>query len=172
MNRLDLAPENSLATLLKYLEDAIEQFKQKQRHSGASGMLGYFVDSGLTWDETETLPDTGDPFFFESAGFEIIFTASGKQPFPIADIYMDLFFNGTDEENRPIELPNGFYGYEDGVATVTMFQLDPEYDVSYSDNETQYRWTFDFSWSRYVTYYMKVYVAGSSDGTVEVNRIY
>lgn len=165
MSRLDLLPNNAVAAWLRELEDTIRDFKKKQRHSGLSGLRGYFVDSGNTWDKTGTVSNS----FRE---FEIIFTASGKQPFPIENVQVDIRFGGTADANKPRELPNGFWGYDDGVNFASVDNRNPQFDVNYSDNETQYRWTFSFNISGTLPYYLKAYVAGSSDGTVVVNQTY
>lgn len=166
MTRLELDPVNQLATLLKQAEDDLQQLKTKQRHSGLSGMLGYFVKTNNTWDITGSCSNSGgDPGYRE---FEIIFTSSGKQPFPIENVQLDIRFGGTGEANKPKELPNGFWGYDDGVNFAGMFDRNPEFDKSYSGNETQYRWTFGFNVFGTLPYYIKVYAAGSSDGTISV----
>lgn len=168
MNRLDLAPENQLATLLQQAEDAIEQIKRKQRYSGVSGLRGYFVETNNTWDITGSASNGGgDPGYRE---FQIIFTASGKQPFPIENVQLDIRFGGTGEKNKPKELPNGFWGYDDGTNFASMFDRNPQYDKSYNGNKTQYRWTFGFNVFGTLPYYIKVYAAGSSDGTIAVNQ--
>lgn len=169
MNRLDLLPDNSFGTLLHDLETTIQGFKKKQRHSGLSGMRGYFVESNDTWDIISSASNTGgDPGYRD---FEIIFTASGKQPFPIENVVLDIRFGGTDESNKPIELPNGFWGYDGGANEAFMFDRNPEFDKSYSGSETQYRWTFGFNVFGTLSYYIKVYAAGSSDGEIEVNQV-
>ena len=50
MSRLELLPENQLAALLKQAEDDLREIKNKQQHSGLSGLLGYFVSTDDTWD--------------------------------------------------------------------------------------------------------------------------
>lgn len=168
MSRLDLLPNNALAAWLKELEDTIRDFKNKQRHSGLSGLRGYFVQTENTWDISSSASNSGgDPGYRE---FEIIFTASGKQPFPIENVQLDIRFGGTGEGNKPEELPNGFWGYDDGTNFASMFERNPQFDKTYSDNETQYRWTFGFNVFGTLSYYIKVYAAGSSDGTIEVNQ--
>lgn len=165
MSRLDLLSNNTLATLLRDLEDTVRSFKNKQSHSGLSGLRGYFVDTGNTWDKTGSVSNS----FRE---FEIIFTASGKQPFPIENVQLDIRFGGTADANKPRELPNGFWGYDDGTNFASIDDRNPKFDKSYSGNETQYRWTFSFNISGTLSYYLKAYVAGSSDGEVTVNQTY
>lgn len=168
MTRIDLDPDNQLATLLKQVEDDIREFKTKQRHSGVSGLRGYFVETDNTWDIISSASNGGgDPGYRE---FEIIFTSSGKQPFPIENVQLDIRFGGTAESNKPIELPNGFWGYDDGVNFASMFDRNPEFDKTYSASETQYRWTFGFNVFGTLPYYIKVYAAGSSDGTILVRQ--
>jgi len=164
MSRLELLPENQLAALLKQAEDDLREIKNKQQHSGLSGLLGYFVSTDDTWDISSSVTD----FYRE---FEIIFTASGKQPFPIENVQLDIRFGGTGEANKPIELPNGLWGYDDGVNFAGMFTRNPDFDKSYSGSETQYRWTFGFNVTGTLPYYIKAYVSGSSDGSVVVNQI-
>lgn len=164
MNRLDLQPDQYLATILKQAEDQLREIKNKQGYSGAAGLQGYFVSTDDTWDISSSVTD----YFRE---FEIIFTASGKQPFPIELVQLDIRFGGTGDANKPEELPNGAWGYDDGVNFVVMFERNPEFDVTYSANETTYRWTFGFSVTGTLTYFIKAYVSGSSDGTVEVNQV-
>jgi len=52
-----------------------------------------------------------------------------------------------------------------------MFDRNPEFDKTYSGNETQYRWTFGFNVFGTLSYYIKVYAAGSSDGEIEVSQV-
>lgn len=166
MNRLDLSPENQLATLLKQVEDDLREQKNKQRYSGVAGLRGYFVSTEDTWDISSSASNGGgDPGYRE---FQIIFTSSGKQPFPVENVQLDIRFGGTGEENKPIELPNGFWGYDDGVNFAGMFDRNPSFDKSYSGNETQYRWTFGFNVFGTLTYYIKVYASGTSNGTISV----
>lgn len=168
MSRLDLLSNNSLAAWLKELEDTVQAFKKKQSHSGLSGLRGYFVQTSNTWDISSSASNGGgDPGYRE---FQIIFTASGKQPFPIENVQLDIRFGGTGDANKPIELPNGMWGYDDGVNFAGMFDRNPVFDKSYSGNETQYRWTFGFNVFGTLPYYIKVYAAGSSDGTISVNQ--
>lgn len=168
MTRLDLDPVNQLATLLKQAEDDLRELKTKQPHSGLSGLVGYFVSTANTWDISSSASNGGgDPGYRE---FEIIFTSSGKQPFPIENVQLDIRFGGTGEANKPIELPNGFWGYDDGVNFASMFDRNPEFTKSYSSSETQYRWTFGFNVFGTLTYFIKVYASGSSDGTILVRQ--
>jgi hypothetical protein len=171
MGRLDLLPNNTLATLLRELEETIRTYKNRQNYSGTSGLRGYFVQTANTWDITGNV-NTGNPSMGSQRGFEIIFTASGKQPFPIESVQLDIRFGGTGDANKPVELPNGFYGYDDGVNFAGMFERNPQFDKTYSDNETQYRWTFDFDIYGNLDYYIKVYASGSSDGEIEVNQVF
>ena len=168
MSRLDLLPENQLGTLLDELEGTIQAFKKKQRHSGVSGLRGYFVESDNTWDIISSASNSGgDPGYRQ---FQIIFTASGKQPFPVENVQLDIRFGGTGEGNKPVELPNGFWGYDDGTNFAGMDNRNPDFDKSYSGNQTQYRWTFGFNVFGTLPYYIKVYAAGTSDGTISVNQ--
>jgi hypothetical protein len=168
MNRIDLDPSNQLATILKQAEDDLREIKNKQQHSGLSGLLGYFVDNDVTWDISSSASDGGgDPGYRD---FEIVFTASGKQPFPIENVQLDIRFGGTAESNKPVELPNGFWGYDDGVNLAIMTTRNPTFDKTYSDNETQYRWTFTFNVFGTLTYFIKVYASGTSDGTITVEQ--
>lgn len=167
MTRLDLDPSNQLATLLKKAEDDLQQFKNKQRYSGVSGLQGYFVSNGGSWDISSTASNTGgDPGY---RTFQIIFTASGKQPFPVESVQLDIRFGGTAESNKPYELPNGFWGWDGGGGVfASMFDRNPTFDKTYSGSETQYRWTFGFNVFGTIPYYIKVYAAGTSDGTITV----
>lgn len=168
MNRLDLDPVNQLATMLKQAEDDIAQIKNRQRYSGVAGLRGYFVQTSNTWDISSSASNGGgDPGYRE---FQIIFVSSGKQPFPVENVQLDIRFGGTGEANKPIELPNGFWGYDDGVNFAGMFDRNPQFDKSYSNNETTYRWTFGFNVFGTLTYFIKVYAAGTSDGTISVNQ--
>lgn len=169
MNRLNLLPENSLGTLLSELESTLLTLKKRQRHSGVSGLRGYFVESGNTWDISSSASNGGgDPGYRE---FQIIFTASGKQPFPVENVQLDIRFGGTAEGNKPVELPNGFWGYSSGGNDAMMFNRNPEFDKSYSGSQTQYRWTFGFNVFGTLSYYIKVYAAGTSDGDIVVSQV-
>ncbi len=168
MTRLELDPANQLATLLKQAEDDLRQIKTKQKHSGLSGLVGYFVSTTNTWDISSSASNGGGDVGYRT--FEIIFTSSGKQPFPVENVQLDIRFGGTGEANKPKEVFNG-WGYTDGVNSATMYQRNPEFDKSYSGNQTQYRWTFGFSVSGTMTYYIKVYASGTSDGDILVRQI-
>lgn len=163
MTRLDLDPSNQLAALLKQIEDDLEQIKTKQRYSGVAGMQGYFVQTVNTWDISSSVTNS-----FRI--FEVIFVASGQQPFPVENVQVDIRFGGTGESNKPSELPSGFWGYDDGVNFAAMDSRNPIFDTSYSPNETTYRWTFGFSVTGTLTYFIKVYASGTSDGTISVNQ--
>lgn len=170
MNRLDLQPDTYLATLLKQIEDDLREIKNKQQHSGLSGLLGYFVSNPGDWDVessvSDTLPDVG------YRTFEVIFTASGKQPFSIENVQLDIRFGGTGEENKPTDLPDSFlWGYDDGTNLAFMYERQARFDLTYSDNPTAYRWTFSFAVFGTLDFYIKASVSGSSDGTIEVNQV-
>lgn len=168
MTRLDLDPTNQLAALLKQAEDDLREIKTKQPHSGLSGLRGYFAATHNEWDINSSASNGGgDPGYRD---FEIIFTASGKQPFPIENVQLDIRFGGTAEGNKPIELPNGFWGYNDGVNNASMFDRNPSFDKTYSSSQLQYRWTFGFNVFGTLSYYIKVYASGSSDGTIMVRQ--
>ncbi|MFA5172586.1 MAG: hypothetical protein WC426_13575 [Sulfuriferula sp.] len=168
MTRLYLDPTNQLAAMLKQAEDDLREFKNKQRHSGLSGLRGYFVSTANTWDISSSASNGGgDPGYRD---FQILFVASGKQPFPIENVQLDIRFGGTGNANKPIELPNGFWGYDDGVNFASMYDRNPQFDKSYSNNETTYRWTFGFNVFGTLPYYIKVYASGSSDGVISVNQ--
>ena len=168
MTRLDLDPTNQLATLLKQAEDDLRELKNQQNHSGVSGLRGYFVNTSNTWDIISSASNSGgDPGYRE---FEIIFTGSGKQPYPVENVQLDIRFGGQQESNKPHELPNGFWGYDDGVNFASMFDRNPQFDKSYSGSQLQYRWTFGFNVFGTLPYYIKVYAAGTSDGTILVRQ--
>lgn len=168
MTRIASLPENQLATMLKQAEDDLREIKNKQQHSGLSGLLGYFVSTSNTWDISSSASNSGgDPGYRD---FSIIFTASGEQPFPIENVQLDIRFGGTADSNKPIELPNGFWGYDDGTNFASMYDRNPQFVKSYSNNQTQYKWTFGFNVFGTLSYYIKVYAAGSSDGTISVTQ--
>lgn len=168
MSRLELDPVNQFATLLSQAENDIRQIKNKQRYSGASGMRGYFVTNDNTWDISSSASNSGGDFGYRA--FEITFTSSGKQPFPIENVQLDIRFGGTGEANKPSELPSGLWGYNDGANSAILAVRNPMFDKDYSDSENQYRWTFSFNVFGTLTYFIKVYVSGSSDGTVGVGQ--
>lgn len=164
MNRLDISPENQIATLLKQVEDDLIQIKTKQRYSGRSGLIGYFVQTNNTWDITGSASNN-------YREFEIIFTASGKQPFPVESVQLDIRFGGTGESNKPYELPDGFWGWDGGGGNfASIYDRNPQFDKTYNGSETQYRWTFGFNIFGTLPYYIKVYAAGTSDGTIVINQ--
>jgi len=168
MTRLDLDPVNQLATLLKQAEDDLTELKNEQRYSGVAGLRGYFVQTANAWDISSSASNGGgDPGYRD---FQIIFTASGKQPYPVENVQLDIRFGGTGVNNKVRELANGFFGYDDGVNSAFMFDNNPDFDKSYSGNQTQYRWTFGFNVFGTLPYFIKVYAAGTSDGTISVNQ--
>jgi hypothetical protein len=164
MSRLDLDPVNQLAQLLKQAEDDLIQLKNRQRYSGGAGLRGYFVTNPGDWDISSSATNT-------FRDFEAIYTSSGLQPFPIENIQLDIRFGGTGESNKVRELPSGFYGYNDGVNFATIFTHVPEYDKAYCSSENQYRWAFGFNISGTLSYYIKAYVSGSSDGAVLIRQV-
>lgn len=169
MSRLDLLPNNSLAAWLRELETTVRELKQKQRYSGVSGMRGYFVQTDNSWDIASSASNSGgDPGYRE---FEIIFTGSGKQSFPIENVQLDIRFGGTGNGNKPTEQPNGFWGYDDGTNWAGMNNRNPLFDKTYSSSQNQYRWTFGFNVFGTLPYYIKVYASGSSNGTIEVRQV-
>lgn len=169
MNRLDLDPVNQFATLLKQAERDLQQIKNKQRYSGSAGMIGYFISNDNVWDISSSASNTGGDTGYRA--FEIMFTSSGKQPFPIENVQLDIRFGGTDEINKPSELPTGYWGYSDGTNSAILSERNPLFNKSYSDNELQYQWTFDFNVFGTLSYFIKVYVSGSSDGSVEITQV-
>lgn len=169
MNRLDLLPVNGLATILADLEETVLGYKKRQAYSGVSGLRGYFVQTSNTWDIASSASNSGGDTGYRE--YEIIFTASGKQPFPIENVQLDIRFGGTGESNKPYEFQNGFFGWSDGTNEAFMFDRNPRFDKSYSNNQTQYRWTFGFNVFGTLAFYIKAYAAGSSDGTIAVSRI-
>lgn len=169
MNRIDLAPDNQLATMLKQIEDDLREIKNRQQHSGLSGLLGYFVSSPDTWDITGSASDGGGDYGYRE--FWITFTASGKQPFPIENVQLDIRFGGTGESNKPTEQPDGTWGWNDGVNYAEMWDRNPEIESEYYGSPDTYRWLFGFFVTGTVNYYIKAYAAGTSDGTIEVEDI-
>lgn len=162
MTRISQLPENGLVSRMKNLITSLESTKSSQRQSGKGGLLGYLTQTANTWDKTETLTSGS---FVE---IEIIFTGNSAQEYPFVQPYIDIFFGGTAESNRP----NPVTGvWTDGTNIATMSDY-LEYDVSYSDSTYQYRWTVSFTYSGTITYYLKAYVVGSSPGTIVVTRIF
>lgn len=172
MTRLDLDPTNQLATLLKRAEDDLRELKTKQRHSGFSGMLGYIVTNTDRWDISGTAVGTtyGGIISPDWREFEIIFTSSGKQPFPVESTQLDIRFGGEGDQNIPTERADGTWGYQDGTKFARVSRY-PEFDKSYSDNETTYRWKFSFEVYETLSFFIKVYAAGTSNGTILVRQI-
>lgn len=165
MSRINMNPVSQFSQLLKTIEDDLREIKNKQLYSGLAGLLGYLATSNLIWDSTGTRTSG-------SVGLEIIFTGDPGQQFPVADLFLDVFFNGTAESNRPTEGYNGWYMWTDGTNTATVTNPRPKYDVNYAGNTYQYRWTYDFYVDGTITWYIKALVAGSSNGTITINRIY
>lgn len=162
MTRLASLPDNGLITRLKNLVASLESIKVSQRQSGKGGLLGYLTQTANTWDKTETLT-TGS--FVE---IEIVFTGNSAQEYSFVQPYIDIFFGGTANSNRP----NPVTGvWTDGTNIATMSDY-LKYDVSYSDSVYQYRWTVSFTYFGTITYYLKAYVVGSSPGTVVVTRTF
>lgn len=171
MTRLALDPTNQLATLLKRAEDDLRELKTKQRHSGASGMRGYIVTNTNRWDISGTAMGTtnGGIIIPDYREFEIIFTSSGKQPFPVESTQLDMRFGGEGDQNIPTERADGTWGYQDGTNFARVHR-SPSFDKNYSNNETTYRWTFSFEVYGTLTYFIKVYAAGTSNGTIIVRQ--
>jgi hypothetical protein len=171
MTRQDLSPQNYFATLLKQVESDILDVKSKQLHSGESGLIGYFAKSDNQWDSTGSI-NTGNPSVGQSATFEVTFTSSGAQDYPIEDIFSDIFFGGTAESNRPTEQPNGFWAWTDGTNYVGLDTPRADFVKSYGSSKNQYKWIVGITVYGQASWFMKFYCGGSSKGTIAVVRTF
>lgn len=159
--RVDQLPENQVVQTLAGLKLMAEELKSRQKLTGVGGLLGYLTNTDNQWDLNQSL--SGGSL----AVIEIIFTASGNQQNPFVQPYVDLFFGGTAEANRPDDV---LFSWDDGVNFATVLDY-LKFDPTYSADPLVSRWTITFTWSGTLDYFLKAYVAGSSDGTLQVNRV-
>jgi hypothetical protein len=164
----DALPQNRLVAILRDVEQIEDQFKARQRVSGASGQLGYLVQSANAWDITQTVTDP----VAAVASFEITYTANGTQKFPIVMPTVDLRVNGTGNANRLSYLYgsgfNGALGYISGPNSLLMGELTRRH--AYLADPLVSKWAFNFVFSGTITYYLKALIQASSDGVVTVVR--
>lgn len=158
MPRDELLPGNRFVTTLTDLRTEVDAFRNGQRTSGQSGVLGYYQQSGNTWDYTDTVgTDAGSSI---GVLLKAVFTDDSSQPISMTNLSFLLYANGTDTAHQitpqaPV--------WTDGTrsARVTYGTL----------NISQHTVTQNFSLLlvKHVTFYIKAYATSSSRGTLTVS---
>src|SRR2546423_11673185 len=95
ISRVELLPENRTDVAIKDIVTVGREFKNRQKFSAKSGLLGYLTESANQWDLHQTLSGSGTVII------NILFTGDGSQQFPFIQPYIDIFFGGTSDANRP-----------------------------------------------------------------------
>lgn len=159
MSRLDQLAENYLQTAIGDLGREMAEFKNAQRTSGQSGVLGYLSQSADTWDLTGTIGSDADVSGATST-FKVTLTGDGSQlPF-MADLGFYLYVNGTDAAHQLTPQDNT---WTDGTRQAIV-----SYDAVTEPNISQYVETFTLLTSKAITYYIKAVAVASSPGSVTV----
>jgi hypothetical protein len=162
ISRVGLLPEKQTEAAIKDIVTVGREFKNRQKFSAKSGLLGYLTESADQWDLHETLSGNGTIII------TVTFTGDGSQKYPFIQPYADLFFGGTSDSNRPddvsLEWVSGM-----NLAILGDFLL---FDTTYASDELVYAWITIVNYSGTFDYYLKAYAMGSSLGTLSVTRIF
>lgn len=173
MSRTDFLAEDRFTEFIDSLQKDAAEFKGNQFASGASGRLGYLVQTANTWDATATVAGSGD------VNFTISFTGDGTQSAPFAQFLFDLFIDVPNDEGHRISHIQDFY--DDGI-NVAVIDTGTDNDDYPSHDEivdgtarrvmleagNQMKWRIVLSYSGAITYYFKAYVISSDRGTLTV----
>lgn len=147
-------PANTLVASIKQLETDLYAFKQRQRISGQSGVLGYTTDTGNTWDLIGTVgsdSDTSD----QTTAIEVVWEGDNSQVIAFANVAYDVFVNGTDSAHQLTPMSPT---WTDGTRTASI-----EYQAL-SINHWIYGAPFQLTTFKAATYYVKAHVVASCPG--------
>ena len=146
-----------------------QEFKARQRASGASGQIGYLVESDQEWDRIETLPTTAQ-YAYRPVELTLTFTGDPQRPWPIVIPATDIRFNGTGDGNRIFQDANGNYMWKvNNDNIVTMSTIDVIFPESLED-PLHVKFQVLFYYTGTITYYVKARAQASSRGTWSIDR--
>lgn len=163
----------SVTARVRQMTEITKQFKATQKLSGASGQLGYAIDSGNVWDAEIPLPYNSASF--QSRSIEVLFEGDGTQDFPIALPQFDVRLNGESMANRMTFDPQqGWYVYQDAAVDVFAVRFG-RIDDAYAEDPTKTVWQIWMSvlgvtGSGTMTFRVKVRGRASCPGVLTVTR--
>ena len=171
MSREDLI-EQRLERGIRRISNNADEFKSRQRSSGASGQRGYSIESDQDWDLTQELPTTA-AYDFQPVELIVTFTGEASRPFPIFMPATDIRFNGTAESNKPTRRANGDYFWPTTSAT-DMTQMDQwdEPVTTLLGDQFVLEYRVNFYYTGTITYYVKARGQASSNGVLTVTRVF
>lgn len=154
-----MLPENRTDAAIKNIITVGRELKNRQKFSAKSGLLGFLTETNNQWDLQNTLSGNG------TITITVKYTGDGSQVYPFIQPYLDLFFGGTSDSNRPNDTsfewidPTNSANY----AFLTDYLL---LDTTYAEDKLIYSWISIVTYSGTVVYYLKAYAVGSSKGTL------
>lgn len=157
-NRLRNLSGNTLVSTLSELLNEQEEFKQLQRTSGQSGILGYDIRNSAQWDLTGTVGTDSDSFDILTT-FSVVFTGDGSQQPVLGNVSYEVYVNGTDSVHQ---LTPQTSSWTDGTRSASI-----EYS-GVDENILTYTSVFTLVTLKAVTYYIKAFAVASSPGTLVV----
>lgn len=169
MNRLNTLLERTLTETLRILRMDFNEFKNRQRTSGRTGVLGYLSQSNNAWDYDQVLssPPQGGIMYGQYAVFEGQFVGDGSQKWPIVTPYFEILVNGqTLTRNGNGQLQYSGNGGNDVVVVDDEGVRDP----TTVTNPTTTKWRYAFSYFGTVHVQMKLRTVGTSRGTITLVR--
>lgn len=162
MTRISLLAQNRPTELIRRIAAFNTELKSRQQQTGKGGLLGYLTQTSASWDLNEGLSGG------ETVEIEIVFAGDGTQRYPVMQPYVDIFFGGTAESNRPNDVTGS---WTDGLNGAVLGDY-LKFDTAYSASDYEYRWTIVFGSFGTLDYYLKAYAVGSSPGTITVTRVF
>lgn len=155
-NRLGALPSEHMITELTELKQTLDAFKERQRTSGQSGVLSYFVQSGNTWDLTATVGLSSDTST-RTTTFTIQYIGDSSQPIAFANLSFNVFVNGTDSAHQLTPVTPS---WTDGTRTASI-----TYEAGF-ESETVVTAHFQLVTLKDVTFFVKAYASASQRGTI------
>lgn len=160
MDRLARSPETGLVTSLSDLRTGLDAFRNAQRTSGRSGVLGYFQQSTNLWDYTDSFgSDAVAPPAGAGPLLKAVFTDDGSQDISMTNLSFLVYANGTDITHQ---LTPQSPVWTDGTRSATI-----GYGTLLTTAHTVTQ-NFSIFCIRRVTLYVKAFATSSSRGTVSV----
>lgn len=157
-------PADRLIRTITELSAEMIEFKSAQRTSGRSGVLGYLVQSGSTWDATGTVGFDTDGTLTRTSTYLMTFTGDGTQSPVMANLSFLFYANGTDLAHQITPVVNN---WTDGGGGHTA---NISYGVQSQSSPTVYSQSVTLLTQKAITYYIKAYAVSSSGGTVTATR--
>lgn len=169
MSRLNGLLERTLTETLRILRMDFNEFKNRQRTSGRTGVLGYLSQTSSTWDYNQTLnsPPVGGIPSGSYAVFEGQFVGDGSQRWPIVTPYFEITVN-----DQPLyRNGNGQLAWDDGSGN-NFLVVDDEgrRDPTTVTSPNTTKWAYTFSYFGTMTVKIKLRTVGTSRGTVTLTR--